>query len=78
MEHDDNQIRQAFDTLCQWLLTLLIVVILTTIAGFILLSCAGVPRPPRGKYTMEQAQQYVRRMSTPEMRERGYRPVKTK
>ena len=37
---------------------------------------AQVPRPPRGTYTLEQAQRYVQQMTTPAMRARGYRQVK--
>ena len=39
---------------------------------------AQVPRPPRGKYTLEQAKHYVQQMTTPAMRARGYRQVKSK
>ena len=65
----------------------LLVIDVVVLAGLLLcvaatcFSCSSTlgshaPRPPRGKYTLDQAQRYVERMNTPAMRNRGYRQVK--
>ena len=48
--------------------------LLLTLSGCALLNPRHLPRPPGGRrLTLEQAQRYVRKMSTPEMHNRMYR-----
>lgn len=65
----------------------LLVIDVVVLAGLLLcvaatcFSCSSAtgthaPHPPRGKYSLDQAQRYVERMNTPAMRNRGYRQVK--
>lgn len=51
-------------------------VLLFAVAGCVSTFTHRVPRPPRGKYTLQQAQRYVQRMNSTEVRNQGYRQVK--
>ena len=47
--------------------------LLLTLSGCALLNPRHLPRPPGGwRLTLEHAQRYVRKMSTPQMRNRRY------
>lgn len=78
--YDDEQVCRAFDRLYRWLLGLLIVVVAFSAAGMMLLGCASTnprtPRPPRGRYSLEQAQEWVRRNQTPAMLNHRYYQIR--
>ena len=57
------------------------VAILSALLLFLLVGCTGSfgphsPKPPRGHYSLEQAQRWVEHMNSADMRNRGYRQVK--
>jgi hypothetical protein len=54
----------------------LLALLLVVAAGCSSVLGPQAPRPPRGQYSLEQAQRYVQRMNTAQVRNRGYRLVK--
>lgn len=51
-----------------------LLLLLAALAGCVVLNPRHLPRPPGGsRLTLENAQRYVRKMSTPQMQNRRYR-----